>query len=156
MWLALAWIGLGISGLASASQTAGGSALAPVEHAVLELMSLDPGECTLRLEHHWGGIAANHVYFDDHDGLFEAVVEPSASGVRVTFNGWEEHPFVATTARIRMVYERPGAARVEVVAEPMPGGKVRIAPVGRPAIHGKKVSIRMGGPEVRYLQPDHR
>ena len=92
-------------------------------------------------------------YFDNHDGPFEAVVEPSASGVRVTFNGWEEHPFVATAARIRMVYHRPGADRVDVVAEAMPGGKVRIRPADRPPIQGKKVVGPPRRPRGAILTP---
>jgi hypothetical protein len=154
MWVALACIGLGMSGLAPASQTAGGNAPVAAKRAVLDLMSLDSPDCTLKLEHHWGGISANHVYFENHDGRFEAIVEPSPNGVRVTFNGWEEHPFVATAARMRVIYRRPGADPVDVVAEALPGGKVRIRPAGRPTVQGEKISIRLGGPEVQYF-PSH-
>jgi hypothetical protein len=156
MWVALACMGLGMSGLASVSQTAGGNAPVAAKHAVLELISLEPGDCTLKLEHHWGGISGNHVYFDKHDGPFEAVLEQSPSGVRVTFNGWEEHPFVATAAQIRMIYHRPGADRVDVVVERTSGGNVRVQPVGRLPVQGKRVSIRLGGPEVRYFSSAHK
>ena len=150
MWLAMAWIGLGISGLAPPSQTDRGTEPVAVKHAVLEIMSRAQGHRTLRLEHHWGGIAASHVFFNDHDGPFEAVVEPMANGVRVTIKGWEEHPFMATAPSIRMVYDRPESRRVDVVMEAMPGGEVRIRPAGRSPIHGRRVSVRLGGPEARY------
>jgi hypothetical protein len=154
MWTAVAWIGLGLSGLPSATHITRSSAPVAAKHAILEIMSPDSGDLSLQLEHHWGSISAHHVYFDNHDGPFEAVVEPSADGVRVTFNGWEDHPFVATSARIRMVYHRPGAGLVDFVAEAMPGGEVRIRPAGRTLIHGRKVAVRLGGPEVRYVQTD--
>lgn len=156
MWIAVACIGLGLSGLTPAAQTAGSKAPAAAKRAVLEIMSPDSGDLALQLEHHWGAISANHVFFDNHDGPFEAVVQPAAGGVRVTYNGWEEHPFVATAARIRMVYHRPGADRVDLIVEAMPDGEVRIRPAGRPLIHGRKVAVRLGGPEVRHFRLDHK
>jgi hypothetical protein len=48
-------------------------------------MSLEQGDCSLRLSWPWGEIAANHVMFNDHDGPVKAIVEPSQEGVRVTF-----------------------------------------------------------------------
>ena len=152
MWITVVCLGLGISGFPPATQTAENSGLVTAKHAVLELMSLDPGEYTLNLEYHWGGLSGNHVYFDTHDGPFEAVVEPSPSGVRITFNGWEEHPFVASAARIRMVYNQPGAARVDFVAEAMSSGEVRVRPAGRRSIEGRKVAFRLGGSKARPLQ----
>jgi hypothetical protein len=119
-------------------------------------MSLDSREFALQLEHHWGGITASHVFFDNHSGPFEAVVETSAGGVRITFNGWEEHPFVATAAGIRIVYHRAGARRVDVLTEAIPGSEVRISPVARPPIKGRKVAIRFGGPDVRYVPLDDK
>ena len=156
MWIALTCIGLCMSGLAPATHTVRGRAPVATKHAVLEIISLDSGDLGLQLVHHWGAISARHVYFDNHDGSFEAVVEPSAAGVRVTFKGWEEHPFVATAARIRMVYQRRGADRVDVVAETMATGEVRIRPVGQPPIQGRKVVARLGGPDARYYLADHK
>ena len=138
MWVALAYIGFGMLGLAPNGQSAGGNAPVSPKHAVLEIMSPGPGDYNLKLEHHWGAISGNHVYFDNHDGPFEAVVEPSPSGVRVTFDGWEEHPFVATAAKIRMIYHRPGAAPTDVLVEAMPGGTVQVQPTGRSVCTGQK------------------
>ena len=145
-----------MSGLAPATHTTTGREPVATKHAVLEIMSPDSGDLGLQLVHHWGAISARHVYFDNHDGSFEAVVEPSADGVRVTFKGWEEHPFVATATRIRMVYQRRGAERVDVLAETMQGGEVRIRPVGQPPMQGRKVGARLGGPEARYFLADHK
>jgi hypothetical protein len=156
MWIALTCIGMCLSGLAPAAHTARSCAPVATKHAVLEIMSLDSGDLGLQLAHRWGAISARHVYFDNHDGSFEAVVEPSADGVRITFRGWEEHPFVAKAARIRMVYQRRGAERVDVLAETMANGEVRIRPVGQPPIHGRKVVARLGGPEARYFLADHK
>jgi hypothetical protein len=65
---------------------------------VLEILSLDPGDCTLRLSWPWGAMAVNHVLFQDHRGPFQAVVESAGAGVRVTFDGWGREPFVASAA----------------------------------------------------------
>jgi hypothetical protein len=156
MWIAVPCIGLGMLGFASGGLTAGSRAPTTAKHAVLEIMSPDSDDLALQLVHHWGGMSASHVFFDNHDGPFDAVVEASAGGVRVTFTGWEEYPFVATAAKIRMAYDRPGAARVEFVAEAIPGGEVRIRPVGKPPIQGRKVALRLGGADARYFHQDHK
>jgi hypothetical protein len=155
MWMAVLCIGIGVSGLAPPSNTVAGKAGVAQKDAVLEIMSLESGDCSLKLEHNWGGIAANHVYFHKKNGKFEAVVEPSTSGVRVTFTGWEEHPFVGTAARIRVIYRRPGSGEIDFVAEAIPGGKIRVQPAGRRAVQEKKVSIRFDGPEAKYI-PSHQ
>jgi hypothetical protein len=154
MWIALVCIGIGVSGLAPPSQAVAGKAGVDQKDAVLEIISLESGECTLKLEHDWGGIAANHVYFHKKNGKFEAVVERSPNGVRVTFNCWEEHPFVGMAARIRVIYRRPGSGEVDFVAEAIPGGKIRVQPAGRRAVQEKKVSIRLEGSEAKYI-PSH-
>jgi hypothetical protein len=154
MWTAVAWIEFGLSGLPPATHITRCSAPVAAKHAVLEIMSPNSGDLSLQLEHHWGSISDSHVFFNNHEDPFEAVVEPSADGVQVTFTGWEEHPFVATAARIRMVYHRPGAGLVDFVAEAMPDGEVRIRPAGRTLIHGRKVAVRLGCSDVRYVQND--
>jgi hypothetical protein len=156
MWIAVACIGLGMSGLASDTRIAESNAPVAAKHAVLEIMSLDSGDFALHLEHHWGGLSASHVYFDNHAGPFEAIVESTKSGVRVTFNGWEKHPFVATSTSIRIVYHSDGAGGVDLVAEAMPGGEVRVRPVGRTAVQGRKITIRLGCPDVRSVHLDHK
>jgi hypothetical protein len=118
---------------------------------MLAIMSPDPGEFALRLEHHWGGLGVNRVYFDNHDGPFEAVVQRSADGVRVTFNGWEERPFTASSKSIRVTYHGPGVGRADFLVEAMPDGEVQLRVAGRPSIQGEKISVRLGGPEVRYV-----
>ena len=72
MWIALACIAWGTSGLPPV-QTDGDGAPVAGKHAVLEIMSRAPGDRSLQLEHHWGRIAAAHVIMSDHDGPFEAV-----------------------------------------------------------------------------------
>jgi hypothetical protein len=156
MWIAPACIGVGVLVLAQPIQTTGGNAPEAAKRAVLDIMSLQPGDCTLKLEHHWGGISGNHIYFDNHAGPFEAVVEPSASGVRVTFTGWEEHPFVAKATKIRIVYRGPGAETADFVAGSVAGGNVQLQPVGHPAVQGYKVSIRLGGSDVKYSTSTHK
>lgn len=150
MWVVVACIGLGISGLAAPRQSDGGSLPFAAKQAVLEIMSQAQGDRTLQLDHHWGGIVGSHVFLDDHDGPFEAIAEPAGNGVRVTFKGWEEHPFVATASILRIVYHRPESPPVDLVIEAMPAGQVRISPRGRSPIQGKRVSVRLGGPEVRF------
>src|SRR4051812_31522627 len=107
MWTALLWVGLGFAGFPSADQAPGSGESKAATRPTLAIMSPDPGEFALRLEHHWGGLHANRVYFDNHEGPFEAVVERSADGVRVTFNGWEERPFTASSKKIRVTYHGP-------------------------------------------------
>jgi hypothetical protein len=107
MWVVVACLGLGISGLTSPRIVDRNSSPVGAKHAVLEITSLAGYDRTLRLDHHWGSIVASHVFMDDHDGPFEAVAEQAGSGVRVTFNGWEAHRFVATSAGIRLVYPSP-------------------------------------------------
>jgi hypothetical protein len=151
MWVAFVCVGLGISGFAPVGQTAMIRKPPAAPHSVLEILSPVPGDFALKLDYPWGGIAASRVYFDNHDGPFEAVVEPSGPGVRVTFKGWEEKPFVATAEKVRIIYHRPGAGRVDVLAEAMPGGEVRIQPVGRPPIRGRNISVHLGGNNARYV-----
>src|SRR5947209_16685316 len=81
----LTWMALGFSGallLGAAAHPAGAQVMATVE-PVLEIMSPDRGDCTLRLSWPWGAMAVNHVLFDDHHGPFKAVVESAGKGVRV-------------------------------------------------------------------------
>src|SRR5215472_4260222 len=120
-------MGLGLSGvllLGMAAWSAGAERGARAE-PVLEIMSLDPGDCTLGLSWPWGAMAVNHVTFNDHRGPFKAVVESSGEGVRVTFDGWGKEPFVATAAKIRIIYWVGGRAAIELVAEAISGGAVR-------------------------------
>ena len=151
MWTALVWIGLGFAGFPSVDEALGRGESKAAMRPRLAIMSPDPGEFALRLEHHWGGLGANRVYFDDHDGPFEAVVERSADGVRVTFNGWEERPFTASSKTIRVAYHGPGAGRADFIVEAMPDGEVQLRVAGRPAIRGEKISVRLGVPEVKYV-----
>src|SRR5437870_3692030 len=102
----LTGMALGLSGvllLGLAARFAGAERRAGAE-PVLEIMSLDQGDRTLGLSWPWGAMAVNHVQFDDHRGPFEAVVESSGQGVRVTFDGWGKGPFVASAAKIRIIY----------------------------------------------------
>jgi hypothetical protein len=151
MWTALLWIGLGFPCFPSADQAPASSVAGTAMRPRLAIMSPDPGEFPLRLEHHWGGLGANRVYFDDHDGPFEAVVERSAEGVRVTFNGWEERPFTASSKTIRVAYRGPGAGSADFIAEALPDGEVQLRVAGRPSIRGEEISVRLGVPEVKYV-----
>jgi hypothetical protein len=70
-------MGLGLSGLLLLGMTApstGGEKGARAE-LILEIMSLDPGDCTLGLSWPWCAMAVNHVTFRNHRGPFKAVVE---------------------------------------------------------------------------------
>jgi hypothetical protein len=79
------------------------------------------------------------------------VVERSADDVRVTFNGWEERPFTASSKTFRVAYHGPGARRADFMAEVMPYGEVQLRVAGRPAIRGEKISVRLGNPEANYV-----
>jgi hypothetical protein len=88
----------------------------------------------------------NHVMFNDHRGPFKAVVESSGRGVRVTFDGWGEGPFVATAEKIRIIYRVAGRKEMDFAAEALSGGAVRVRPVDRQAIQGRQIVIRLGEP----------
>jgi hypothetical protein len=139
-------MGLGLSGLlllALAGRSAGAERGARVE-PVLEIMSLDPGDCTLGLSWPWGAMAVNHVRFQDHRGPFKAVVESSGEGVRVTFEGWGKGPFVASAAKIRIIYWVAGRKAIDFAAEALSDGAVRVRPVGRPVTQGRRIVIGLG------------
>ena len=151
MWTTLVWIGLVFAGFPPHDQAPGSGESKAATRPTLSIMSPDPGEFALRLEHHWGGLAANRVSFDDHEGPFEAVVERSADGVLVTFNGWEERPFTASSKKVRVIYRHPRAGNAEFVADATTDGGVQVRVPGRPPIRGSKVSVRLGAPDVKYL-----
>jgi hypothetical protein len=140
-------MGLGLSGvllLSMAARSVGADGGAKAE-PVLEIMSLDRGEFTLRLSFSWGAMAANHVMFNDHRGPFKAVVESSGKGVRVTFDGWGEGPFVASADKIRIVYRVAGRNEMEFTAEAISGEAVRVRRVDGPETRGRRIVIGFGG-----------
>jgi hypothetical protein len=139
-------MGLGLSGvlwLGMAARSVGAEGGAKTE-PVLEIMSLDQGDCTLGLSWPWGAMAVNHVAFNDHRGPFKAVVESSGKGVRVTFVGWSKTPFVASADKIRIIYRVAGKKEMDFAAEAIPGGAVRVRPVDRPITQGRRVVIGLG------------
>jgi hypothetical protein len=139
-------MGLGLSGvllLGMAAWSAGVEKGARAE-PVLEIMSLDPGDCTLGLSWPWGAMAVNHVLFKDHRGPFQAVVESSGEGVRVTFVGWGTEPFVASAAKIRIIYWVAGRKEIDLVTEAISDGAVRVRPVDRPVTQGRRIVIGLG------------
>jgi hypothetical protein len=111
---------------------------------VLEIMSLVPGDYSLGVSWPWGAMAANHVMFNDHPGPFKAVVESPGKGVRVTFQGWGEEPFIASAEKVRIIYRVAGRKEIDFGAEAISGGEVRVRPVDRPAIQGRRVVIGLG------------
>jgi hypothetical protein len=142
------WTRLVLSGallLGSAARSAGSDSGAKGE-PVLELMSLDPGNCTLELSWPWGAMAVNHVLFNDHRGPFKAVVESAGRGVRITFDGWGRGPFVASADKVRMVYSVAGRKEIDFTAEAVSGGIVRVRPVDRPVTQGRRIVIGLGQP----------
>ena len=142
----LTWMGLGLSGvilLGLAPRSAGAETRARAE-PVLEIMTLDPGNCTLGLSWPWGAMAVNHVLFHDHRGPFKAIVESSGKGVRVTFDGWGRLPFVASAAKMRIIYWVADRKEIDFKAEAIAGGTVRVQPVDRPVSQGKRIIIGLG------------
>jgi hypothetical protein len=140
------WMGLGLSGVflfGMGGRSAGADERAEAE-PVLEIMSMDRGDCTLRLSWPWGAMAVNHAMFNDHRGPFKAIVEPSSRGVRITFDGWYEGPFVASADRIRVIYWVEGRKQIDFAAEALSGGAVRVRPVDRPVTRGKRIVIGLG------------
>ena len=140
-WMRLPMLSVPLLGVAVWSAGFDGRARAK---PILEIMSLAPAECTLALSFPWGGMAVNHVMFDDHRGSFKAVVQSSGKGVRVTFDGWGEEPFVASAEKVRIIYRVEGRKEIDFVAEGISGGKVRVRPVGRPVSQGKRIVIGFG------------
>ena len=141
-WMRLGLSGVLLLGIAARSRGAEGQAK---EQPVLEIMSLDQGDCTLGLSFPWGAMAVNHVMFNDHRGPFKAVVESSGKGVRVTFDGWGKGPFVASAAKVRIIYRVGGRKEIDFAAEAISGGEVRVRPVDRPVTQGRRVIIGLGG-----------
>jgi len=142
----LTWMGLGLSsmlwlGVAVRSTGAEGRARA---EPVLEIMSLDRGDYTLELSWPWGAMAANHVMFNDHRGPFKAVVESSGRGVRVTFDGRDKGPFIASAAKIRIISWVVGRKEIDFTVEAISDGAVRGRPADRPVTQGGRIVIGRG------------
>jgi hypothetical protein len=139
-------MGFGLSGvlvLAMVARAVGAEKQAGAK-PVLEIMSLDQGNCSLGLSWPWGALNADHVLFNDHHGPFMVVVESSGKGVRVTFDGWGKEPFVASATRIRIIYGVAGRNEIDFEAEASAGGAVRIRPADRPATEGRTIAVRLG------------
>jgi hypothetical protein len=90
-------------------------------------------------------MAVNRVMFNNHRGPFKAVVESSGRGVRVTFDGWGTEPFVASAAKVRIIYRVAGRTEMDFSAEAISSGAVRVRPVDRPVIQGRRIVIGLGG-----------
>jgi hypothetical protein len=113
---------------------------------VLEILSPDRGDRSLGLEWPWGSMAVKHVMFNDHRGSFKAVVESSAHGVRVRFEGWGKEPFTAVADKeIRVIYRVPGRKAVDFTAEATATGDVRVMTPGRPKVRGRRIVLGLGG-----------
>ena len=143
----LTWMGLGLSGvlwLGLAARAVGAEG-GPKSEPMLEIMSLDRRDYSLAVSWPWGAMAANHVMFNDHRGPFKAVVESSGKGVRVTFDGWGEGPFVASADKIRIVYRVAGRNEMEFTAEAISGEAVRVRRVDGPETRGRRIVIGFGG-----------
>jgi hypothetical protein len=89
-------------------------------------------------------MAVNHVMFNDHRGPFKATVESSGKEVRVTFDGWGKGPFVVSADKVRIIYWVAGKKEIDLAAECLSGGKVRVQPVDRPATQGRRIVIGLG------------
>jgi hypothetical protein len=116
---------------------------------ILEIMSLDNRHCTLALSWPWGGMAVNHVMFNDHSGPFKAVVTSSGNGVQIAFDGWTKEPFKASADRVRIVYWVAGGKEIDFVAEAISDRVVRVRPVARPVAQGKHIVIKFGEPATK-------
>jgi hypothetical protein len=139
-------MGLGLSGMLLLG--AGARSTEPEKRAkeapVLEIIGLDRGNYTLGLSWPWGAMAVDHVLFNDHSGPFKAIVESSGKGVRVTFDGWGRLPFVASAAKMRIIYWVADRKEIDFKAEAIAGGTVRVQPVDRPVSQGKRIIIGLG------------
>jgi hypothetical protein len=139
-------MGLGLTGvlLLGMVERSAGVERGAKEEDVLEIMRLDQRDSTLGLLWPWGAMAANHVMFNDHRGPFKAVVESSGRGVRVTFDGRDKGPFIASAAKIRIISWVAGRKEIEFTAEAIPGGAVRIRPADRPVAQGRRIVVGLG------------
>jgi hypothetical protein len=140
-------MGLGLSGVIWLGMAVGsdGAERGARAEPVLEIMSLDQADCSLGLSWPWGAMTVNHVMFNDHRGPFKAVVESSGPGVLVSFDGWGRGPFVASAAKVRIIYRVAGRTEMDFVAEAISRGAVRVRPVDRPVIQGRRIVIGLGG-----------
>jgi hypothetical protein len=94
---------------------------------VLEIMSLDQGDCTLGLSWPWSAMAVNHILFEDHGSPFKAVVDSTGQGVRVRIEGWEKEPFAVVADKgVWIIYSAAGRKEVDFTAEATAAGEVRI------------------------------
>jgi hypothetical protein len=89
-------------------------------------------------------MAVNRVMFNDHRGPFKAVVESSGRAVRVTFDGWASEPFVASADKIRIIYRVAGREDMDLAAEAISGGAVRVRRVDGPETRGRRIVIGFG------------
>jgi hypothetical protein len=114
---------------------------------VLEILSPDRGDCTLRLEWSWGAMAVNHVMLDDHQGSFKVFAEATGNGVRVRFVGWGKEPFVATANKeVRIIYWVAGRKEIGLTVEAASAREVRVRSADRGAIQGRNIVIGFGEP----------
>jgi hypothetical protein len=139
-WMRLGLSGVLLLGIAARSRGAEGQAK---EQPVLEIMSLDKGDCTLRLSFRWGEIAVSHVMFNDHRAPFKAVVGSSRKGVQVSFDGWGDKPFVAFADRVRITYSVAAKKVIDFAADPIADRAVRVRAIDRPAMQGRRIVIRL-------------
>ena len=115
------------------------------EANALEIVSTDPGEFPLELSWRWGGMAVNHVVFNDHRGPYKAIVEPGAKGVKVTFDGWGKESFTATANKqVRITSRVAGKKEVDFTAEAVSPIEVRVRPTDRAVVKGKRIVIGLG------------
>jgi hypothetical protein len=139
-------MGLALSGTLLVAEEAwsGGKESAASARPVLEIMSLDQGDCTLRLSWPSCAMAVNHVIFNDHRGAFTAVIQSSDKGVRVSFDGWGKEPFHASADKLRIIYSVAGKKEIDFVAEAVPDRAIRVRAIDRPVMKGRRIVIRLG------------
>jgi len=95
-------------------------------------------------------MAVKRVRFDDHGGAFTASVESTGQGVRVTFDGWGEEPFIASAdGQVRVVFRARDKKWIDFTAEAGPAGGVRVRREAGEAKEGKRIAIRLGEGEPR-------
>jgi hypothetical protein len=122
-----------------------GQPLAADKESALEIMSTDPASCSLKMSWLWGGMAVNHVTFADHRGPFKAVMESTGKGIRITFDGWGETPFTASTDKgVRIISLIAGKKEIDFTAEAVSPTEVRVRLTDGHAVSGKRIVMGLG------------
>jgi hypothetical protein len=92
------------------------------------------------------GRDGGRVIFNDHNGPYKAIVEPTGKGVKVTFDGWGKESFTASAKKeIRIISRVAGRKEIEFTVEFVSSSEVRIRSDPRQSVRGSRIVAAIGG-----------